>query len=211
MENMYLFSNDKISYDDYLKTVESMINVGSSICSKDCLETGIASITKMDDSVKRKKLIGASVTVDRELSIPYSGSANVFKKLPMIMTLANMIENHYPLIEGLNNDELVLLSYFSFVEDSSNMGEHLKLFGDHDLLSSVIEKTSNRDEQIGILGVVEDKNFEFAIDKASDDEFEKFKKESIMVVRNSSKEELLSMVKPIEEVFEELEEQGFSI
>lgn len=207
MNKKFLFSNNKISYDDYLKVISSMVNHSSSICSRDCLETGISSITKIDDPDKRQKMIDISVDIDREFT---ESSPNIYRKLPLIMCLANMIENHYDFVKNLTNEDLVLLSAFSFVVKSNEMQGHLELFGDHALLKEVIKKVSYREEQMRILGIIEDKYFELGIDKADSEELTKFKKESLMFIKCSSREELLGAVIPVEELFEEALERKTS-
>ncbi len=208
MKYIYLFEKKRMNYDEYLKVVGNMVAKGSKICSKDCLEVGVDAITKIDDSTKRKKMMDVSFVIDREFSEPYSNSENTFKKLPIILTLANMMENHYELVTDLNNNELALLSFFSFVVNSKYMRDHLKMCADHDVLSSIIEKTPNIYHQLEILGVVEDKFLEFDIDVNNKEELDNFKKESATFIRSNSEADLLDMVKPFEEVYKELEQEG---
>lgn len=211
MKYKYLFDKKRMDYDEYLQVVSDMITRGSRICSKDTLEVGVDAITKIDDPIKRKKMINTSLVIDREFTIPYSNSSNTFKKLPIILTLANMMENHYELIKDLNSNELTLLSFFSFVVDSSYMKDHLKMCADHNLLASIIEKTPDIYHQSDILGVIEDKFFEFDIDVNNKSELDKFKRESATFVRSNSEVDLLNMVKPFEEIYKELEEKGIRL
>ena len=208
MRGAYLFPNNKISYDQYLKTVEDMVSHGSVICSTENISVGIEALTTLDDPVRRQKMIDVSVWADRDFSESYSRNTNIFKKLPIIMSVADMMGNFYDSVKELNNEELALLGFFSFVVRHSEMEEHLKLFSDKDLLSSVISTFPTKEDRMTALGIVEDKYYEFAIDKEPESELYKFKKESIMAIRCSSNEEFLSMAKPLEEIFKELEERG---
>ena len=90
-----------------------------------------------------------------------------------------MICNHYPLIKDLNNNELSLLSYFSFVVSSEHMQKHLELFASKDLLDAVLEKSPKREEQSSILEVIESKYYEFGIDLNDTLEFNRFKNECV--------------------------------
>ena len=215
MSKSYMFSNNEIGYDEYLSILEKTLKEGNTFSEYGSLKEGINAVTMMDDPFKRQKLIEASFLVDRWFHTRSTLVDDTFTKLPIIMTIANMIGNHYDDISKLNTEELATLGHFSFVVIPANMKEHLRLFGNKPLLEAVVEKTSDKMERSQILGVVESKYYEFAIDKTineeGNDELSRFKLESTMLVKNSSKEELLNMVKPLSELVSDLAGQGYYI
>lgn len=203
MKNAYLFPNNKIGYDDYLRTIQDAVSKDFEPWNKERFEKGISSLLKIEDQERRQKMIDTSVWIDRLFTKEYSSSNSTVKKLPVIMTLANIMCNHYDKVHDLSIEQMVLLGDFSSIIRDVAMDSHLKVFGDKDLLDAVINKTIDRDERFDILGVVEDKYLQTGIDK-SDFEIEKFKKEMTSVININSKEYLLGMVRPIEEISIEL-------
>lgn len=209
MNKLYLFPNDKISYDTYLKTVEDMAKSGPIIGSRETLAKGLEAITKIDDIYQRERLISASFQIDRDFSWIGAKDYNTFKKMPLILTVANMIGNHEEQVKGVTSSQFSFLSFFSFVVDPNEMEEHLNVFGDALLLSVIEKRMDTLDERNHALQIIEDKYYEFALDKASQEEVEKFKKESIMAIYASPKDEFLSLGKSQEELFEEVKQAGF--
>lgn len=208
MGKLYLFPNDKVPYDTYLKTIEDMAKIGSGICCGETLKTGLEAITKIDDIEQRKRLVASSFQIDRDFSFPGALQCNTFKKLPLIMTVANMIGNHKEQVKGVTPSQFSFLSFFSFVVKPSEMEEHLDIFGDSLLLSIIESKMDILDDRVKALQIVEDKYYEFALDKASQEEVEKFKKESIMAIYASTKEEFLSFGKTEEQLMEDMIKMG---
>lgn len=191
MKKGYFFESTDITYDEYLNSVNNVIKEGSFICSKDTLEVGMLSLTKLDDENLRKKLIEISVLIDRQF--PSSERSTYSdQKLPVIMSMANILANHYDYVKTLENNELLLLGIFSSVVEPIHIEENLKVIADKNILSAVIEKTSNYEEQMQMLQVVENKYCEVIYDKENFEEIERFKKESYMAIKDSSKEEFIN-------------------
>lgn len=207
MARKFLFSNPNMSYGSYLETVKENSKDGSIIfASKECVELGLLSLAKLDDEEKIKRIMDFSLFVDREYNS--SPGDNASHKLAYIFSGVNMICNYSSYVEGLNNNELSLLTFFSYVVDDCYMKDHLMLFASPDLLDSVLEKTPKRSEQASILGIVEDKYFEFDIDTHNESEFNRFKQASIDFVRNNSTEELLSQVQTYNDRIDKLASEG---
>lgn len=201
-----LFPHDDIGYDDYLKTVKSIMDGKIIFCSKSCIEVGVESLTKIDNEESQGRLISSSILMDKIV-----GEDIQSLKIPTVLTLANFIANHYDKIKRLNDDELVTLGLFSCVVDPLYMEEHLDVFADKEILKSAMSKTIIHNEQIAILSLIEEKYDEFLVNNENKEGLEGFKKDSIILIKNSSKEELLSMVKTPQETEKELAEQGFWI
>ncbi len=201
-----LFPHEGIGYDDYLRTVKSIMDDRVVFCSKNCIEVGVESLTKINDEERQKRLISSSILMDKIID-----ERNHSLKIPTVLTLANFMANYYDKIRRLNDDELVTLGLFSCVVDPLYMEEHLDLFTDKEILKSTMSKTIIHNEQIAILSLIEEKYDEFLVNNENKEGLEKFKKDSIMLIKNSSKEELLSMVKTPQEIEKELAEQGFWI
>lgn len=205
----YIFPNNKIGYDEYLRIMEEFVKEPAPLCSKMQLEVGVEALTKIDDPNKRQKLIDASILVDQMLPRRYKMMDDTLPKQPSILAIANMIANHYDLISDLDIEQLAVLGYFSYVVEPSYMEKHLKLFGDKRLLDVVMEKTEDNKERYKLLELVEDKCIEFAIDKCDERDFNLFKIESIMAIKCNSKESLFGMLRSEEEVMQDLRKLGF--
>ena len=201
-----LFPHDDIGYDDYLKTVKYLMEGKTIFCGPECVKVGVESLTKINDEERQKRLISSSILMDKTID-----ERNHSLKIPTVLTLANFMANHYDKVKKLNDDELVTLGLFSCVVDPLYMEEHLDLFADKELLKLTMTKTITHNEQITILGLIEEKYDEFLVNNENKEGLEEFKKDSIMLIKNSSKEELLGMVKTPQEIEIELAEQGFWI
>lgn len=207
MSKKYMFPNNKIGFDDYLSTIQKEFRVKPVFCIHNSLKEGIESLTQMDDLEKRQKMIDASFLVDRR----FQGYDKEFIKIPIMMTIANMMGNYYDSISELNASELALLGGFSYVYDSGELSQFLKVFGCKPLIEAVVEKTPDQSEQERILSVVENKYYEFGIDEADDKEVNRFRLESVMAVRNSSSEELLGMASTLDDILNMETQEGKSI
>lgn len=203
MRKKFLFSNSNMEYSDYLKTIKDAYEDHSFVfASKECVSLGLLALAKEDDEEKRKKIMSFSFAVDREYNYP--GGNNSSHKFAYIFNAANMISNYSSYVMNLNNNELSLLAFFSFIVDDMHMQKHLEFFANKELLNSVIEKTPDRNFQLDILKVIEDKYFEFDIDYNNKEEFNKFKQESINFVKNNSTEEFLDQIEKYNNRAEEL-------
>lgn len=210
MSKKYAFPDNEISYDIYLKIVEEMIQHGSVLCYGQDLEKVTNTLIGINDMETRKILIDSSVLVDRMLTRSHDTKNIITHKLPSILALVDILGNHKSYVEGFNIEELAVLGYFSGCIKYEDMEEHLCLFGNKLLIESVLEKTDDIKERYSILEMIEDKYLEFAFDKGKD-EVHKLQLESIMVIRSSTKDELLNMVKTDEQRTESLKSQGIYI
>lgn len=201
-----LFPHDDIGYDDYLKTVKSIMDNRIIFGNKNSIEAGVESLTKIDYEEKQERLISSSILMDKIVGVDIQSL-----KIPTVLTLANLIANHYDKVKKLNDDELVTLGLFSCVVDPLYMEQHLDLFADKELLKLTMTKTIIHNEQIAVLSLIEEKYDEFLINNDSKEGLEEFKQNSIMLIKNSTKDELLSMVKTPQEIEAELVQQGFYI
>lgn len=209
MEKGRLFSNDKIGYEEYLKKVGEMVEKGSIICKEEELRVGIDALTKIDDEERRRKMISSSYLVDKEFNIPYERTNGHIRKLPIIMTIANMVGNYYDKVKDLSSEELLLLGNLSYVVGINSMEEHLNLFGNKPLLESVMKKTANIEERNTILRGIETSYFKLNIDKDDNLSLNKFRDEMISRINASPKEELLGMARTIDEVLSDIKDKGY--
>ena len=210
MKNMYLFPNKEISYEEYLKQVQSVLETITIFNNEECIK-GVEALTKITEQEKKDKLISSSILVDETFTIPKENQTNISKKLPIIMTIANFISNHYEYLKDLNDKELMLFGFFTVMNGINDIEQHLSLFADKNLLQVVIEKTDSCYEQLDILGIISDKYYGFGMDKEEKEKQECFKIESIMTIRESTKEELLSMVGSKEQIYEIMDKYNIHI
>ena len=196
----FLFPNKNIKYAEFLKIVGDIVKMRPVTWGKDCVDAGIDAITRINDHEVRKKMIDVSLSIDRKFSTAGSNHNNLEKKLPIMMSSANLLANHYGLVQKLNTEELFILSFFSFVISPEEIGKRIKPFADHDLLNSLLEKTSDLEEQMDILGVIEKDYLTSTINYEDNDKLDAFKRKNIAMIKSSSREELLSMVPPISEL-----------
>lgn len=197
----YMFQDKKMDYKTFLENIkEKTENTRVVFAPKECTSVGLNSLIAINDEEQKRKMIDVAIAIDKDYSVSYDRNANASHKLAYIFSAASMISNHYPLVKDLNNNELSLLSYFSFVVSSEHMQKHLELFASKDLLDAVLEKSPKREEQSSILEVIESRYYEFGIDLDDTLEFNKFKNECVSFVRNTSTEDLLKEDVPVEQI-----------
>lgn len=209
MNKVTLFPNSKMGYDEYLKNIQDIMSTSPFVSCKSNIEVGIESMIQINEPEKRQKMIEISLLIDKESVSPSTMNNKLFKKLPVIMTIANLLANHYDMVEDLTIEQLVFLGHFSYSVNPEYMNGHLRFAANKNLLQATIDKSNDIYERNNILGVVEDKYFEFAIDKKDSIALNSFLEESVAMIRQTPKEEILGMVKPIEVVVAELEKEGF--
>ena len=197
----YMFQDKKMNYKTFLENIKDKAeNTRVVFAPKECVSVGLDSLVAINDEEQKRKMIDVAIAIDKDYSVSYDRNANASHKLAYIFSAANMISNYYPLIKDLNNNELSLLSYFSFVVSNEHMQKHLELFASKDLLDAVLEKSPKREEQSSILEVIESRYYEFGIDLDDTLEFNKFKNECVSFVKNTSTEDLLKEDVPVEQI-----------
>lgn len=211
MARRRFFEDEVTSYPEYLKNIQNMMGNRVYFASKSTIEKGIESLTMIEDIERQNKLISSSILVDKLYNIGGAYNGNCARKFPIIMTIANMLSNHYNDISTLSDKELSCLGGFLYVFEPESVKDYVKIFSDKGILKETLKKTNNVHEQFDILCVIQDKYFEFAIDYEDKEGISKFKKESAMFIKNTDKEELLNMVKPLSVIVKELNEKGIHI
>ena len=122
------------------------------------------------------------------------------------------VDNYSDYIRDLGAEELALIGFDLFaMHDKEYVTSSLKILGDKELLDAIIEKTDNKQERVSILGVVMDKYESLNDIEKKDDMINSFKKDMTAMIKSSSREDLLGMVKPIADAVRELEELGFRL
>lgn len=198
-----LFPHDDIGYEDFLKTVKFLMEGKIIFCMPDTIEVGVSSLVKLNNEEQQRRLISSSILIDKTVD-----ERNQSLKIPTILTLANFMANYYERVKMLNDDELVTLGLFYSASISSSIDESFDLISCKKILSSVVSKTVIYDEQMEILTLIEDNYSDFLDNNGNKDGLEKFKDDAIKLIKNSSKDELLSMVKSMQEREKELYEQN---
>jgi hypothetical protein len=206
-----LFSDKEINFEDYLTTISNAMVECPVVSCRVNFEKGVNALLDMNDNEKRKKLIDTSIVADQVLTASHTKTNDLFHKLPVMMTLANFIGNYYDTIKELSNEQLALLGMFSFAVFEEHMPKHLEFFANIELLQAVLNKTQNRFEQLDILSVIEDKYFDFCIDKKEGLELNNFRDEMTELVNNSPKAEILAMRRPLEDIWEDVINTGLRI
>ena len=211
MNYNHLFPDKEITFEYYMMAIKGSLIAQPVFACRTNIEAGVEALSTLHDDERTRKLIDTSIVIDKNLTEPYSKKNDLFHKVPVFMTAISLVGNHYDDIKDLSAEQLAVLSIFSCVIDEKYMSDHLKMFANRELLQSVIDKTTKWREQSIILGVVEDRYFDFGIDKKDEVELNNFRNEMTSFVNNSSKEELLAMQKPIEVIWEELANSGLRI
>jgi len=210
MAKKHLFTDSKIGYDEFLKTIQGVLDNKPILCYKDNVEVGVEGFLKIDDPIQRQKAIDSSFIIDKQFDSPNSKDDNIFIKLPIILGIGNLMGNYADYVKDLDYEELALLGAASFtVDDKEYITSSLKILGNKEILSAIIEKTSNKQERVSILGVVMDKYESLSDIEKNDNMINSFKKDVTTMIKSNSREDLLGMVKPIDVAVSELEELGF--
>ena len=55
MKQKYFFEKTKLGYDEYLKTVEQMLQGEMAFCDKECLERGVDALSKINEKEQQQK------------------------------------------------------------------------------------------------------------------------------------------------------------
>ena len=207
MAKRSFFKDDNINYQEYLKSVQVMMGNEVYFGSKATIEKGVESLAMIKEDERQKKMIACSVLIDKMYNQAGTFAGNSARKLPIIMTLSNLIANYYESIDNLTDVELVTLSGFLYTLEPQYMDSYLEFFSNKEILSETVIKTNAPRERHNILSAIEDKYFEFAMDCEDKNKIEMFQKESVNVIKNSSLATLLSMVTPFSVVMEELEKE----
>jgi len=211
MKDARLFSNPEISYENYLTTIGNAMIECPVVSCRVNFEKGVNGLISVTEAEKKKKLIDTSIIVDQRLTTPYANNNDLFHKLPVLMTLSNFISNYYDDIKGLTEEQLALLSMFSFAVFEEHMEKHLEFFADSKLLQSVLDKSQDRFEQLDILSVIEDKYFDFCIDKKEGLELNNFRDGLTTFINERPKQEILAMRRPLEDIWEDVISTGLRI
>ena len=211
MKEAYLFPDKEISFDNYLSIVSNAMVASPVVSCRVNFEKGVNALLSIEESEKRQKLIDASITVDRALTTTHTKSNDLFHKLPVIMTLANFVGNYYDNVKDLSSEQLALLGMFSFAVFEEHMGRHLEFFANRELLQCVLDKTIDIYEQLDVLSVMEDKYFDFCIDKKEGLELNNFRDGLITYVNDNPKAELLAMRRPLEDIWGDMISTGLKI
>lgn len=208
MKPKYFFENDKISYSEFLKTIEVMLEHKHFFCEKDCIERGVEALSKISEESK-ERLIKTAVMIDKDFSLPGAHNRNCAHKLPIILKCADLLTNFSSKTEQLNGEELILISYFYSTYQIPSTNKRFDFFLNKEVLKSVQEKTSNYHKQFDILTVVDFKFDDLNIDEMDDLQYNTAKRDMINTIKNSTKEELINMVNIDERVSKTMQEIGF--
>ncbi|MBQ7136687.1 MAG: hypothetical protein IJO43_01765 [Bacilli bacterium] len=211
MKDVKLFPNQNMEFDEYLKNIQELLTTTKVVSCGINMTTGMKSMLTIDDLEKRQKLIDASLMLDREKLTNNTLDNKKFKKLPVIMTLANIIANHYERVDDLNIEQLVLLGHFSSCVDESYMAEHLGVVANKELLQTALEKTDDFYERMDVLEAVMEDYLHSGIDKNDEEALNNFKNASIIMIKNTPIEEIIAKVSTTEDLFEELSKKGIRI
>ena len=208
MKGDKLFPNQNMGFDEYLKNMQELLATTKMVSCRINMVTGMESILKINDSEKRQMLIDASLMLDKEKITPNTLDNKKFKKLPIIMTLANIIAHHYEDVNDLNIEQLVLLGHFLIGVEKCYLEENLSVVANKELLQTTLEKTDDVCERTDILEVVMEDYSCSGIDKDNELALNNFINASIMMIKSAPTEEIVAKAPRIEDVLQELAKKG---
>lgn len=208
MKPKYFFKDDKISYPEFLKTIEKMLEQGHFFCEKACIEKGVEALSKINESGK-ERLIKTSVMIDRVFSKYGNVNRNCAHKLPVILKSADLIVNFPEEVENLSDEELILISDFYSYNLTPYFDRKFSFFFNKEVLKSIREKTTNYNKQQDILTAIGFKFNDLNIDEMDDLQYNTAKGDMLNTIKNSTAEELINMVNIDERINKTMREVNF--
>ena len=208
MKTKYFFESDKISYSDFLKTIQVMLQHNHFFCKKDCIERGVEALSKIDEDSK-ERLIKTAVKVDKNFSVAGTDNRNCAHKLPIILKSADLIVNYGDKVQNLSNEELILISDFFSYYQIPQSDKRFDFFFDKEVLKTIREKTNNFSEQRNILIAVDMKLDDLNVKEMDDLQYTIASREMLNTIKNSNAEELIKMVDIIGRTDKTMQESNF--
>lgn len=202
------FKNDKISYPEFLKTIEEMLGHGHFFCEKACIQCGVEALSKISETGK-DRLIKTAVMIDKKFSVAGTNNRNCAHKLPVILKSADLIVNFPDKVKELSDEELILISDFYSYNLTPYLDRKFSFFFDKEVLSCIREKTKNYDIQQDILTAIDFKFDDLNIDEMDDLQYNTAKRDMLYTIKNSTTEELVNMVNIPERINKTMREVNF--
>lgn len=203
MKPKYFFESDKISYSDFLKTIEVMLENRIFFCEKECIERGIDALDKLDEKTQTK-LIKTAIEIDRDFSASGVCDRSCSHKLPIILKSADLLLNFSDKVENLTSKELILISYYYSNCQIPFDKKRFDFFLDKELLKGIQNKTTSYSIQFDMLSTVDVKLEDLGVDNMNEEQYKATKLDMINKINNSSMEDILNMANVRQRATEEI-------
>lgn len=184
MKNNYLFDKKLKDYNDYVSIMQKTLMDGFSFISDETIAQGINDLNNITDLKKQLLLIKTSIITDRKLD----KNPKSFKISTLLM-LAYMIANHEKQINGMTDEQLVVLSLFGTYLDQDRKQKFMDVFADKELLDTIINKSSDVGDQISIYVAVNHKFLDF--DNGPCQNIEQKRQEAIQYINSNTKSSIV--------------------
>ena len=203
MKPRYIFEDNKMTYSDFLKTIESAMQEQTMLCDKDCIVRGVEALSNISDE-GQERLIKTSFMIDKSFREAAAVNKNCSRKLPIILKSADLLANFPDKVKDLTNEELILISYFYSVYQIPFTDKRFEFFFDKEVLNSVQCKTNDYNKQSDIFEVIDTKLCDMNINDMDELGYLKAKEEMINTVKNNTVENIINMVNIGERALEEM-------
>lgn len=201
MRPKYFFESNKISYAEFLKTIEVMLENKVLFCDKMCVEFGVDALGRLNEKAQ-DKLINASFEIDRKFSVSGAHNRNCAHKLPIILKCADLLANCGKRIDNLTEEQLILVSHYYSASPTPYEHKRFDFFLDKNVLKNIQNKSSNYDTQFDMMFAIDLKLEELGIENMNDEQYKTTKVEMLNKINNSSREDVLNMVNVQERITE---------
>lgn len=160
-------------------------------------------LTNKDD-----RLMEFAHTIDSDFAL--GKNDNAMHKIPTLLVGCVFLDKYRDDIEQIDNSQLGLLSNFSSFFNVDEYDDNIKLYN-KDILESICKRSSDYHTRFDLLCLVEDKFFEFGIDRNSL-ELEDFQKKMSGFVSSLEDNELFHLIREYDKKVQlEIEKSGVRI